>query len=79
MVSIDANWTVLSTLFASTWTDKPRVWLKLMFLVRPRFSTTVPGPMIVFRPASPKVPGAGGENAAVLKKSVDVGSLSEIG
>ena len=50
-----------------------------MLRVRPRFSTDVPGPMIVLRPALPNVPGAGSENAAVLKNFSDVGSLSWIG
>ena len=79
MVSIDANWTVLNRLLASSWIDRPACLAEADVLVSPRFITDVPGPMIVFRPALPKVPGAGIENAAVLKNSVDVGSLTAIG
>ena len=70
-MSIDANCTVLSTLLASIWIDRPRVWPKLTFRVKPRFITDVPGPMIMLRPALPNVPAAGIENAAVLKNSSD--------
>src|SRR4051812_24877481 len=78
-VSIEANWTVLNTLLASSWIDRPRVSPKEMLRVNPRFMADVPGPMIVFRPALPKVPGAGIENAAALKNNVDVGSANSIG
>ena len=78
-VSIDANWMVFSRLFASTWSESERLAPRLILRVSPALRTDVPGPMIVLRPAVPKVPGAGIENAAVLKKSSAVGSLTVIG
>ena len=70
-----ANWTVLNTLVASTWIDRPRVWPNVDVSRQAQIQLDVPGPMIVLRPALPNVPGAGIENAAVLKNSAVVGSL----
>src|SRR5579872_3438594 len=78
-VSIVMYCTVLSTLLANACTDSTFVWLNVMFFVSPRFRTSVPGPMMVFRPALPYVPAAGTENAAVLKNAIVVGSLTVIG
>ena len=49
-VSMAEYWTVLNTLFASSWMERPLVCPKLKFFVTPKFATDVPGPMMMLRP-----------------------------
>jgi hypothetical protein len=57
-VSIVDHWTVFSRLFALICSEIVRLGASRMSRVSAPFSWRMPGPMIVFRAASPKTPGA---------------------
>src|SRR5882672_9966624 len=77
VVSVEVKWTVLKTLLAERRTSRPCISFSWMFFAMDISNETVPGPIMMLRPALPNTP-AGVTKAALLNHAWMVGSLSWI-